>query len=98
KYAFTFASQKGFLMRIRDSEKRYKDTSVLPSNRFTLLLEGDSWLSYPPDGGGLFIQYSGDIYGQLDDVLSKQVEDKKLATYIRFPLQHHGDRTDQMFG
>jgi len=98
RYAFTFASQKGFLMRIRDSEKRYKDSSALPSNRFTLLLEGDSWLSYPPDGHGSVVQYSGDIYGQLDGLLSNQVEDPKLATYIRFPLQHHGDRIDQMFG
>jgi|GEM_PF-4558606 len=96
-YLFTFADQKGFLNRIRDSEDRYKDSEVVPSRRFSLLIEGDSWFSYPPDGHGLFIQYSGDIYGQLDGLLSKYVADPKLATYIRFPLQHHGDRADQMF-
>lgn len=97
KYAFTYSSQKGFLSRIKDSEKRYKDSEIIPSKRFSLLLEGDSWLSYPPDGHGVFTQYSGDIYGQLDGLLSKYVEETKLATYIRFPLQHHGDRSDQMF-
>lgn len=99
-YAFTFASQKGFLARIQDSEIRYKDEAIVPETRLTLLIEGDSWFSYPPDGRGVFVQYSGDIYGQLDGLLSTYLENKKapVATYIRFPLQHHGDRTDQMFG
>jgi hypothetical protein len=96
-YLVTFASQKGRLMQIEDSEKSFREelekhyrqgNEGVPSTIFTLLVEGDSWLDYPP-------AYC-DIYGHLDSKLGLALARNK-KTYCRFPLQHHGDRSDQMF-
>lgn len=96
-YLVTFADQKTRLMQIEHSEKTCHEElekhyrggdEGFPPNIFTLLVEGDSWLDYPP-------AYL-DTYGHLDGKFRVALAPKKI-TYLRFPLQHHGDRSDQMF-
>lgn len=96
-YLVTFASQKGRLLQIEESEKSFNEElekyyreghDGFPPGVFALLVEGDSWLDYPPAWL--------DIYGHLDKKL-KQAQARNKFTYARFPLQHHGDRSDQMF-
>lgn len=71
-------------------EKFYKAGSLPAANTtFNVLVEGDSWFNYPLD-------LDGDIYRHLDDMLRKNR--KPGITYNSIPLQHYGDRSDQMFG
>ncbi|MEA2602072.1 MAG: hypothetical protein QOF89_3064 [Acidobacteriota bacterium] len=69
-------------------EDCYKADTVPPNSKtFNLLVEGDSWLNYP--------FAFNDIYGHLDQII--WAKKKPDITYNRLPLQHYGDRSDQMF-
>jgi hypothetical protein len=76
-----------FLQTIKNSEQLYKGDK-LPQMMFTVLFEGDSWLHYP-------IAVRGHIYNHLDTMFGR--EKKQGVTYNAFPLQHYGDRSEQMF-
>ena len=94
-----------FLMRKMDDfedfyagENAYAG-SGLPSGEFNILFEGDSWLSYPIGGGDVSdgVHLDDSIFVHFNRALAKRL--KKLnQQYNRIPLQHHGDRSDQMFG
>lgn len=58
----------------------------LPQNTFNVLVEGDSWFHYP---------LQDDLYKKLDDKIRTGLKEEVI--YNRFPLQHFGDRSDQMF-
>jgi hypothetical protein len=71
---------------LRDSEIAYRQT---PSGKqpFNVLYEGDSWMNYP---------FTFDTFRQLHDLIKGKI-DKSVYQYNAFPLQHFGDRADQMF-
>ena len=81
-------THRDLMKHIIQFEDCYK-ADVLPQKNKTLniLVEGDSWLNYP--------FAFNDIYGHLDQILWAKT--KPDATYNRLPLQHYGDRSDQMF-
>jgi lysophospholipase L1-like esterase len=81
-------THRDLMKHIAAFEASYK-ADVLPATNKTLniLVEGDSWLNYP--------FAFNDIYGHLDQILWANT--KPDVTYNRAPLQHYGDRTDQMF-
>jgi lysophospholipase L1-like esterase len=97
--SLSFSSQTFFLDEMKRFERLYRSEGG--QGLFTVLFEGDSWLSYPPVGkqfgkDGPGTQQPGDIYGHL----TKKFEDGLVSPlkYVHWPLQHHGDRSDQMFG
>jgi hypothetical protein len=73
------------LHQIQNSETNYHRATT---PRFSVLFEGDSWLDYPVD--------DIDMFRRLDDWFRKTTA-KNGVTYVAFPLQYHGDRSDQMF-
>jgi hypothetical protein len=79
---------RDMMKHISQFEECYK-TSVVPpkSKTLNILVEGDSWTNYP-------VAYN-DIYGHLDQFIWSKT--KPDVTYNRIPLQHFGDRSDQMF-
>lgn len=82
------STQASMLQRIRLAEKNLNsDVPSHPANTFTMLVEGDSWLNYPPA--------DGDIFQHLYDLMQAGL--KKGITLNVFPMQHSGDRADQMF-
>lgn len=82
----SFKNQEEWLFNvIKESERNYRTGAASPSH-FNILYEGDSWLFYPR---------SKDIYQWLRDMISTKI--KSPFEYRGFPLQHFGDRTDQMF-
>lgn len=80
-------NQHEFLETIKDSEALYK-SDPQPAKMYTVLFEGDSWMNYP--------LARADIYGHLRAKLEKSLEDHGCKLIV-FPLQHYGDRSDQMF-
>lgn len=83
-------NQHQFLEEIKKSENLYR-SGITPEKMFVVLYEGDSWFNYP-------LAY-GDIYGHLhkQKLSNSQTFKDKGITYLSFPLQHYGDRSDQMF-
>lgn len=81
-------TNRELMKHIAAFEACYK-ADVIPAApaTFNLLVEGDSWLNYP--------FAFNDIYGHLDQIL--WARKKPEITYNRVPLQHYGDRADQMF-
>lgn len=62
------------------------------TNAVNILFEGDSWLSYPIPTGE-----DKSIFTHLDESIRDYYKNS-IRKYHRVPLQHHGDRSDQMFG
>jgi lysophospholipase L1-like esterase len=82
----SYKNQEGWLFSVlEESERKYR-IGPAPSSHFNVLYEGDSWLFYPR---------SKDIYQWLHDYIPRRLQDQFV--YSAFPLQHFGDRTDQMF-
>ncbi len=81
-------SQSDRLSCIAAFESFYK-RDVLPpkATTFNILVEGDSWLNYP-------LAFN-DLFGQLDQLFWDRL--RPGIAYNRIPLQHFGDRADQMF-
>jgi hypothetical protein len=80
--------QRDLLLEIESFEAAYKADVLFPkSQTFNVLVEGDSWLNYP-------VAFN-DIWGQLDRIFWSRL--KPGIAYNRIPLQHMGDRGDQMF-
>jgi hypothetical protein len=81
-------SQSDRLACIAAFESFYK-RDVLPpkANTFNILVEGDSWLNYP-------LAFN-DLFGQLDQMFWDRL--RPGIAYNRIPIQHFGDRGDQMF-
>jgi hypothetical protein len=81
-------SQRDRIKQIAAAEAFYKADFIPPKAKtFNLLVEGDSWLNYP-------LAFN-DIYGHLDKIFASRL--KADVAYNRFPLQHLGDRSYQMF-
>lgn len=81
-------SQHELHAQIAGCEAFYKlDDIPSPADTFNLLVEGDSWTNYP-------LAFN-DLYSHLDNLLQRQLLGGK--SYNRIPLQHFGDRGDQMF-
>jgi hypothetical protein len=81
-------THRDLMKHFKQFEQCYK-ADVLPpkSATFNVLVEGDSWLNYP--------FAFNDIYGHLDQII--WARKKSEVTYNRIPLQHYGDRSEQMF-
>jgi hypothetical protein len=80
--------QRDLLLEIVAFEAAYKADVIPPkAQTFNVLVEGDSWLNYP-------LAFN-DIWGQLDRIFWSRL--KPGIAYNRIPLQHMGDRGDQMF-
>lgn len=88
KGAMLRPTQREMVREIKDAEKNLNsDPPPNATKTFTILIEGDSWLNYP--------LFNNDIYVHLYDML--QGGKKDGITINIFPLQHAGDRADQMF-
>jgi hypothetical protein len=81
-------SQHDLQAQIAGCEAFYRQ-DLIPSSgdTFNLLVEGDSWTNYP-------LAYN-DLYSHLDEIFQRKLKAGK--SYNRIPLQHFGDRADQMF-
>ncbi|HYY93266.1 MAG TPA: hypothetical protein VE713_02015, partial [Pyrinomonadaceae bacterium] len=81
-------THRDLMKHIRQFEEGYKASVIPPKSKtLNILCEGDSWLNYP-------VAFN-DIYGHLDQFIWSKT--KSDVTYNRIPLQHFGDRSDQMF-
>ncbi|MET0621669.1 MAG: hypothetical protein ABW250_01680 [Pyrinomonadaceae bacterium] len=81
-------THRDMLKHIRQFEEGYKASVIPPKSKtLNILFEGDSWVNYP-------VAFN-DIYGHLDQFIWSKT--KPDVTYNRIPLQHFGDRSNQMF-
>ncbi len=82
------------LLQHMDEFEGYYADGGSDAGAFKVLFEGDSWLSYPVQPGS---RTDASIFSHLDDAIASRLAAVGL-TYNRVPLQHFGDRADQMFG